>query len=117
MIKKPNISRHNLHLFFGIILSVFVLVQSSVVAPLPTENQEQTDQKETEKEPTATVSKAQAIANSLSQINVSFDSYLLDVLTFTEAVDAKKSEYNLVVSGVNNAVRVLFGKIISPNAP
>lgn len=120
MIKKINISRQNVHLFFGILLSVFVLVQSAQVTSIAensAEQTDQTDQKETEKNADVTVSQTQAIANSPSQINISFDSYLLDVVTFKEEKDEKKSVYQQVVPRVNNAIRVLLNKIISPNAP
>lgn len=117
MIKKTHIPRQNVHLFFGILLSIFVLVQSSQIAPLPQDTREQADQKETEKEATTTVSQAQAITNSPSQINVSFDFYLFDVVTFKKEEDGKKAVYKLAVPSVNNAIRVLLRKIISPNAP
>ncbi|MEQ9403162.1 MAG: hypothetical protein RIM99_06245 [Cyclobacteriaceae bacterium] len=117
MLKKTYISKQTVQLFFGIILSVFVLTQSVQVATITTDIEKQTDQSESEKEAEASVVQSQAITNSTSQISLGFDSYLLDEVTFQEEESRRKISSELLIPTVHKAIWVLLRKIISPNAP
>ena len=117
MIKKSYISKQNMHLSLGVILSVFVLLQSVRISSVETDNKEQTDKKSSEKEAQASFSKAQAITNSSSQISLDFDSYLLNEVTFKKERNDKKSSTELLIQRIHKAIQILLRKIISPNAP
>lgn len=117
MKSKVYISRQFVHLLFGIFLGTFVLLQAVYVPPVSVDQQEQQDKKDAESEEKATVSQSQAVPNSSSQINLGFDSYLLEEVSHNEEDEDKMARSQPTIPGVRKAVRVLLRKIISPNAP
>jgi hypothetical protein len=117
MFKKKNIATKNLYLIFGILISAIVLLQAAHVTTYEIDGQEQSDQTESNEEAEIAISPSQAIPNSTSQINLGFDSYLLNEVTFNEEVDEKSSITDLIVPSVHKAIQVLLARIVSPNAP
>lgn len=117
MIKRITKSRQTIQLFFGIVLSAFVLIQAVHAESGWQEAQEHSDQTDSETGSDASVSLPQTIPNSVSQINLAFDSYLLDEVTFSTGTDERKTSAALIAPRVHRAIRVLLRKIISPNAP
>ncbi len=115
--RQINISKHSPHLTLGILLGAFVFVQPAYIIPQIEDKQGQNDEKEAEHDSESTVSQSQAIQNSSSQINLEFESYLLDEVTFKEEEDDKVSSADLVIPSIHTAIRILLRKIISPNAP
>ena len=117
MIKSISISRKTLELFCGITLSLFVLLQAVYPVSYEEDSQEQSDSKDSEAGSETTVSLPQTIPNSASQINLGFDSYLLDEFTHSEETSETSISSALIVPRVHKAIRVLLNKIVSPNAP
>lgn len=117
MIKRVSISRQTLQLFCGIALSVLVLVQAAYPVSYQEDSQEQSDSKDSETGSETSVLLPQTIPNSASQINLGFDSYLLDEVTHNENTNENSISSALIVPRVHKAIRVLLRKIVSPNAP
>ena len=116
--KRPfNISKKTANLFFGIGISLLVTLQA-IYAPSYLDVQpDKTEQGEESHSQESTVSSTQAIPNSSSQINVGFDSYLLEEVTFDEEGEENHGSGKVVTTRLHKAMRVLLQRIISPNAP
>lgn len=117
MIKNIRITHKSIQLFLGMALGVLVLMQAVHSSTYHSDVQEQQDQKGSEKNTESTLSVSQAIPNTTSQISLSFDSYLLDEVTFSEKNDVNSTTSDLIVSRIHKAMRVILISIVSPNAP
>jgi len=117
MIKSLKISRQTMQLFFGIVLSAFVLLQAMHVDAYQEDSQEQSDKTDSETGSETSISLPQTIPNSASQINLGFDSYLLNEVTHGTEINEKSISSKLIVPRVHRAIQVLLRKIVSPNAP
>ncbi|MEP5613639.1 MAG: hypothetical protein ABJP45_15415 [Cyclobacteriaceae bacterium] len=106
-----------MQLFFGIALSAFVLLQAMHMDAYEEDSQEQSDKTDSEAGSETSISLPQTIPNSASQINLGFDSYLLDEVTHSKETTEKSISSRLIVPRVHRAIQVLLRKIVSPNAP
>lgn len=103
-------------ILMGSLLGFAILIQSVQIAVPAKDNQEQASE-DSNKEVESTISQAEAIPGSSSQITLGFDSYLLDEVNFKEVEDENRTTTNKIVASTSKAFRVLLRKIISPNAP
>ncbi len=117
MIRKLLISRKTILLFLGVALSAFLSLQVIHAESHKGDVQEQTDPKDDKTGSETTISLSQTIPNSASQINLGFDSYLLDEVTFSINNNEKPAVSELIKPRVHKAIRILLRKIVTPNAP
>ncbi|MEM6829675.1 MAG: hypothetical protein AAGA66_06010 [Bacteroidota bacterium] len=59
----------------------------------------------------------EAIPNSTSSVSLEASTYLLEELEYMEASDEETNSFQQVVQRIQKAIKILFRKIISPNAP
>lgn len=117
MIKKVLISQKRMHLIVGVLLSAFVCLQAIHAESNWEDAQELHDQTDSKTDSEASISLPQTIPNSASQINLGFDSYLLDEVTFQEENNQKTTPSELVTPRIHKAIRILLKRIVTPNAP
>ena len=79
------------------------------------DEQEQADTKENSSEDQLTIS--EAVTSSGPQINLGFQSFLLEEMTQDEASEDEGALEKQIVSSTQKALKILFRRIISPNAP
>ncbi len=95
-------------------LALFVLTQAAIVPEQVDDKQEQTDSEEGESQQ---ISKSAAVPSSSLQINLDYQSYLLTEVFYQDKEKEKAPFIKLLVPSAQKALKVLFGSIISPNAP
>lgn len=119
MNQKKYISKQSIQLIFGVVLGGLVLLQSLHVTAGYIEVHDETGQKDKDSEsaPETTISYSQAITNTSLQLNLEFESYLLNVVSFKEEENEKKTSTKFLAPSARKAIRILLRKIISPNAP
>ncbi len=119
MTNTVHISGKRLQLILGVLLSTFVLLQAIHTEPTWMDAQEQQDQADssTDTDSESTVSLTQAIPNSASQINLAFESYLLNEVGFEEESKKKITSSELIKPRIHKAIRILLNRIVTPNAP
>lgn len=114
-----KVDKHILHIgqmLLGVALALIVLTQS-VYAVYPAadviEQQESDEQTSDE----SMVVQSKAIPNSSSQINLETESFLLEELNYDDESDDELNAGEFLIENVRKAVKILFRKIIAPNAP
>lgn len=117
MIKKVLISKNVLHILFGTVLSAFILLQAIHTHDSWVDPQEQSDQSDSEAESETSFLLPQTIPNTATQINLGFDSYLLDEVELDDNSNARFSTSELIAPRIHKAIKVLLMKIVTPNAP
>lgn len=97
-------------------VGLFVLAQISVTTyDIRIEDtQEQPDGTQNKKQQ---LKLAEAITSPLLQVNLNFQSFLLWEVAFEEDNEEKKSPLDTLVPSARKALKILFRKIISHNAP
>ncbi|WP_424962364.1 hypothetical protein [Ekhidna sp.] len=116
MKKNSFISKNLLQTAFGMVLALFVLTQSVFVQEQSYDQQEQRDSEE-EKGETQQISKAEAVPTSSLQINLDYQSYLLNEVFFPDEDEYKSPAVKQILPSAQKALKILFRRIISPNAP
>ena len=100
---------------FGVLLALFVLTQAAIVPDqVAPDEQEQSDAKEGNAQQ---ITKAAAVPSSSFQINLDYQSYLLNEVFFQDEENDKTPIAELLVPNAQKALKILFRRIISPNAP
>ncbi len=117
MIRKVLISHKRMQLVIGVLLSAFVFLQAIHTESNWDNRQEQQDQTDSNTDSETSVSLPQTIPNSATQINLEFDSYLLDEVIFEEENNKKSTSAELITPRIHKAIRILLKRIITPNAP
>lgn len=99
---------------FGVMIALFVLTQAAIV-PQPIEDKQ--EQSDTEQEEKQQVTKSAAVPSSSLQINLDYQSYLLTEVFYQVLEKEKAPDAKVVLPSAQKALKVLFRRIISPNAP
>lgn len=100
---------------FGLVLGLFVLTQAVIVPEQITDKQEQSDSESDDETPRIT--KSAAVPSTSLQINLDYQSYLLTEVFYQDLEEEKAPVIKLLVPSAQKALKVLFERIISPNAP
>lgn len=96
-------------------LALFVLTQAAIVPDqIVPDKQEQSDAQEGSEQQ---ITKAAAVPTSSFQINLDYQSYLLNEVFFQDREEGKTPVVKRLVPNAQKALKVLFRRIISPNAP
>lgn len=96
-------------------MGVFVLSQSVYLkAEIQKDGQEQSDEKTPESTQVVT---NEAVTSTSSQINLGFQSYLLEEIIQSEGSQKKTIFQEYFLPSVNKALKVLLSRIVAPNAP
>lgn len=100
---------------FGVVLALFVLTQAAIVPDqiVPDKQEKNDSQEESEQQ----IAKAAAVPSSSFQINLDYQSYLLNEVFFQDQEKSKTPVIKRFIPNVQKALKVLFRRIISPNAP
>jgi hypothetical protein len=109
-----HISHKSLQTVFGILLGLLVLTQSAIVPEQIEDKQEQSDSQDNEKQQ---LSKAEAVPSTSLQINLDYQSYLLNEVFHQDLEDQSAPIVKLTLPSAQKALKILFRRIISPNAP
>lgn len=91
-----------------------MLTQAAIVPEQFTDKQEQAD---TDEEELQQIEKAAAVPSSSLQINLDYQSYLLAEVFYQDQEKGKTPVVKLLVLSSQKALKILFERIISPNAP
>lgn len=97
-------------------MALFVLTQSVFVQEQSYDKQEQSDSEEKKGE-AQQMSKTAAVPTSSLQINLDYQSYLLNEVFFQDENEEKSPAIERTLSSAQKALKILFRRIISPNAP
>ena len=117
MNKQLFISEKNIRLIIGMLLGFFVLTQSVYDVPSNTaDSQEQSAEDTANDLPDNVITQSKALTSS-SQIELGFESYLLDERSFDEEQQGKVIPHELIAPRIHKAIRILFSRVIAPNAP
>lgn len=87
---------------------------------MPTYNEQAADtmeQSDNDNHQNERVQLADVIPTSSLQINLGFQSFLLEEVVLDEQEDEQVSTRDILVQSSQKALKVLFRRIISPNAP
>lgn len=95
-------------------LALFVLTQAAIVPDQHVDKQEQTDNEETDNQQ---LTKAKAVQSSSYQINLDYQSYLLNEVFYQDQKQEKIPVTKLILPATQKALKILFQRIIAPNAP
>ena len=98
-------------------LGVFVLTQASIVPESVYKNPDTQEQSDAENDELLQISETPAVPSSNLQINLDYQSYLLTEVIHPEEEEGKSQEEKLLLPTAQKALKVLFRRIISPNAP
>ena len=97
------------------LISIFVLSQTMGIDPSGSTKDQQEESSQEQQAQQSSIS--EAVPTSTSQINLDFQSFLLIEMIFDEEGKETHSFTEDLDRSVKRAIRVLFSKIISPNAP
>ncbi|MEM0940859.1 MAG: hypothetical protein AAGI25_13850 [Bacteroidota bacterium] len=102
-------------LLIGLLIGLFVLTQTSITSGEHTtkDNQEESNSSST----TEQTKVSEAITSSGLQINLGFQSFLLQELVRDIKGMDTKSSLEALISPMKEVLNVLLRRIISPNAP
>lgn len=107
-----------MHTTFGVVLGIFVLTQASIVPEsVYQKNQDASEQSDSDKDEVLQISESPAVPSSNLQINLDYQSYLVTEVIHQEEEKDKVQEEKLLLPAAQKALKVLFRRIISPNAP
>ena len=95
-------------------LALFVLTQAAIVPEQVPDKQEQSDSEEKNEQQ---ITKPAAVPSSSIEINLGYQSYLLTEVFYSDQEQEKAPIVKLLVPSAQKALKVLFRRIISPNAP
>lgn len=99
---------------FGTMLALFVLTQAAIVPDQISDKQEKTDTEEGE---ILQITKVATVPSSSFQINLDYQSYLLTEVFYQDLEKEKAPVAKLILPSAQKALKILFRRIISPNAP
>ena len=99
---------------FGVFIALFVLTQAALVPDQLPDRQEQNN---TEKGETPQLAKVAAVQSSSLQINLDYQSYLLTEVFYQDQEEENAPVITLISPSAQKALKILFRRIISPNAP
>ena len=101
----------------GLLVGLFVLMQTTVVPEAPSNNDQQEQSESDTDSSNEQTSISEAVPTSGSQIYLGYQSILLQVVTTAEDKEDNGTILEKVVPTTHKALKVLFRRIISPNAP
>ncbi|MEM7297201.1 MAG: hypothetical protein AAF391_02920 [Bacteroidota bacterium] len=113
---QANISQKTLQVLLGLFIGFVVLAQNtiSVQSQQHDDAQEQSDEDESEEKQLVL---SQAVPSSTLQVNLDFQSFLLEEVTLDEEGEEQKASVLEWLPSAQKALKILFRRIISPNAP
>lgn len=117
LLKRFNfISKQTLQLLMGVLVGFYVLTQTTVTTHViaAQDQQEQESEKETS---TDQLTISEAVTLSGSQINLGFQSILLEEVAQDQEVKNQGSLLDGITLATQKALKILFSRIISTNAP
>jgi len=114
---RAFISKQRLQLVIGLFIGLFVLTQTTTTYTEVQSNNFEAEEQSDSGEETAQLNISEAVPSSGSQINVDFQSFLLGEVSFGEETKEKRSPLKVLSQSCQKALKVLFRRIISPNAP
>ncbi|GAB4232909.1 MAG: hypothetical protein Tsb0034_05900 [Ekhidna sp.] len=112
------ISQKTVQVVFGLLLGLFVLAQTVPSTSVLDEAKDTTEQSGTKDDhKSQQLSISEAIPYSTVQINLNFQSFLLQEIATRENESENESPLNYLEKSATKAFKVLFNRIISTNAP
>ncbi|MEO9872831.1 hypothetical protein [Ekhidna sp.] len=99
---------------FGFVIALFVLTQAVIVTE---ENKENPEQEQSDKTENQQVGEAIAIPASSLQLNLDYQSYLVEEVFFQNENEENAPIVKSILPSAQKALKILFRRIISPNAP
>ncbi len=96
------------------VIALFVLTQAVIV---PVQTQDKQEQNDSEKSETPQIAKSEAVPSSSLQINLDYQSYLLTEVFYQDREEENAPTVKLILPSAQKALKILFRRIISPNAP
>jgi predicted histidine transporter YuiF (NhaC family) len=112
---RNTISKNILQVALGLLVGVFVISQTVYVKPAPSEDKQ--EKSENEAPENAQIVTSEAVTVTSLQINLGFQSYLLGEVVQTQSDQRKSFYYNHLLPSFSKAFKVLFNRIVAPNAP
>lgn len=110
-----SISLQKFQLLIGLLIGLFVLTQTTVTSEVEVQKDSQEESGKTSH--TDQIKVSEAVTSSGPQINLGFQSFLLQEVELNTDGEDKSSPLELLVPPAKKALKVLFRRIISPNAP
>lgn len=98
------------------LIGVLILSQTSAGTYAVDEETDQKEQSEPSSAPADHSTISEAVPSPSSQVNLGFQYILLEEVLLEESQE-EHSVIDRVVAGTQNALQVIFRRIISPNAP
>ncbi len=95
-------------------LAFFVLTQAAIIPDQHVDKQEQAENEEADSQQLTVVT---AVQSSSFQINLDYQSYLLTEVFYQDQNKEKAPVTKLILPATQKAFKVLFRRIIAPNAP
>ncbi len=95
-------------------IGIFVLTQAVII---PNEQVDKQEQGESESDASQQISKSAIVPTSTLQINLDYQSYLVTELFYQDDEDEKVPVVKTLLPASQKALKILFRRIISPNAP
>jgi len=111
---RDFISKKLIQVLIGIFIGAFILTVSTVNVTY--ESKKDTKEQSSSGERELQITRAEAITSSPGQINVEFQSFLLEEVVFVKDDDLKKP-VDILGDYTQKVFKILFRSIISPNAP
>jgi len=114
---REIISKQIIQVGLGLLIGLFVLVQSSHTQQdirIKVVDKEQSDDSGQESQQ---LSLTEAVPFSVPQINLDFQSFLLEEVPFEKEPKEEDTGLDQWAPAAQKALKVLFRRIISPNAP
>ena len=96
------------------------MLTQAAIAPVQnvdTDRQEQKSSDEGEPQEQQQITKTQAVPSSSLQINLNYQSYLLNEVVFNDEESEKEEASSQILPATQKAIKILLQRIISPNAP
>jgi predicted histidine transporter YuiF (NhaC family) len=112
---RNTISKNILQVALGLLVGIFVISQTVYVKPAPSKDKQEKSEKEAPEN--AQIVTSEAVTVTSLQINLGFQSYLLGEVVQTQSDQRKSFYYNHLLPSFSKAFKVLFNRIVAPNAP
>ena len=113
---RANISQRALQALLGLFIGFVVLAQNTISVQNQQNNDAQ-EQSEGDQSEEKQLVLSEAVPSSSLQINLDFQSFLLEEVTLDEEGEEQKASVKEWLPSAQKALKILFQRIISPNAP
>lgn len=117
MKSRSTISNKFLKIAIGLIVGLFVLTQTVIYSTPDTSNDPSKEQSDVPENGKQQLSLSEAVPSAITQINLDFQSFLIEEVEFDDDNSEVESPAKELISLSNKALKIILRRIISPNAP